>query len=297
MKIKYLLIFLLILEVPEIFPAPGVVKPLNQKDRIVIKESGNDRVYYPIRQNDPSVIIIKGPGKLTVETRVQINKNEEKSVYSILYDIDGSRDVEVNFKDAVISKKINSGNPDYSFSIRKDIVIDLGPGEHSLNFRGKSPKQIIIARYFYTKLREKKLNWVMLSPSPAKEPVDLVTHENVVHYYRFSGKKPLRIKIIGPTVLRVLTRFENHYSMKGEINYRLQLKEDGKVIHTYLLSSSFSDITTYKNNNKLIPGKAREFYIEVPGGSHTYIITPMDQDKNTILARVLFPKKDVKLGE
>lgn len=137
----------------------------------------------------------------------------------------------------------------------------------------------------------------MLSPAPPNEPVDLVTKEEVVHYYRFSQKKPLKIEIIGPTIVRVLTRFENHSDMKGRIDYRLQLKENGSVIHTYLLSSTFSDETTYKHEDKLIPGKATEFYIEVPSGRHIYTVVPMDKDKNNILARVLFPKKDVKLED
>ncbi|HSD63170.1 MAG TPA: hypothetical protein VLB50_05200 [Ignavibacteriaceae bacterium] len=295
MKLKYFLIILFILEAPYIFSAPGIIKPLNQKEKTILKESGKNRVYYPVKQNEPSIILVTGPGKLTVKTRSSVSNNENRTTYTIYYNIDGSRDIEVNFKDIDASKKNNNTN--YTFSTIQDIVIELGPGEHTLNFRAKDAGHNIIARYLYSKLRDKKLNWVMLSPSPANEPVDLVSHENVIHYYRFSEKRPLKIKIIGPTLLRVLTRFENHYSMKGSINYRLQLKEDGKVLHTYLLSSSFSDITTYKNNNKLIPGKAREFYIEVPRGKHTYTITPMDKDKNTILARVLFPKKDVKLGE
>ncbi len=299
MKIKhlYLFIILLIFQTPDLFSAPREIKPVNQNEKIALNESGSKRIYYTVKKNDPSVILIKGPGKLTVRTRAQINKNENRTSYNILYNIDGSGDIEVNFKDVESSKKINSNNPDYTFSSLKDIIIDLGPGEHSLNFKGKNANPVIIARYLYSKVKEKKLNWVMLSPSPANEPVDIVTHENVVHYYRFSEKKPLKIKIIGPSLLRVLTRFENHYNMKGNINYRLQLKEDGKVLHTYLLTSSFSDITTYKSNNSLVPGKAKEFYVEVPQGTHTYTITPMDKDKNTILARVLFPKKDVKLGE
>jgi hypothetical protein len=85
--------------------------------------------------------------------------------------------------------------------------------------------------------------------------------------------------------------------MKGRINYRLQLRENGKIIHTYLLNSVYSDVTTYKNEDDKMPGKAKEFFIEVPGGRHTYTIIPLDKDKNTILARVLFPKKDVKLEE
>ncbi len=71
--------------------------------------------------------------------------------------------------------------------------------------------------------------------------------------------------------------------------------EEGRIINTYQLSSRRSDITIYKSQTELIPGKACEFVIDVPKGRHTYIISPLDKDKNTLLGRFLLPKKDVKL--
>jgi hypothetical protein len=83
--------------------------------------------------------------------------------------------------------------------------------------------------------------------------------------------------------------------MKGRIQYRVQVKENNKVINTYQLSSRRSEVTVYEDDNTLIPGKGCEFVIEVPKGNHTYEILSLDQDKNTVLGRLLIPKKDVKL--
>lgn len=297
MKTSKLLILIVILAFSGFnFSKPKIIKPTNSRSQFVLIESGKKKIFFEIPQKDPSIISVKGPGKLKVTTRAQFLNDINKLSYIVYYNIDGNEYVKANFNDVMGSNKIKfednkNGNP----GLAKDIEIELGPGEHNLNFRRQDDKPLIVARYVFSKIKEKKLKWVMLSPSRPKEPVDLVTHENAVHYYRFSKDKPLKMKINGPSILRVLTRFENHYDMKGTINYRLQLKENGNVIHTYLLNSTFSDVTSYKDNNKLIPGKAKEFYIEVPKGKHTYIITPLDKDKNTILARVLFPKKDVKL--
>jgi len=85
--------------------------------------------------------------------------------------------------------------------------------------------------------------------------------------------------------------------MKGRINYRLQVKEDGDVKNTYLLSSVRSEVTSYKKDGEKIPGKAKEIIINVPRGTHIYEIVPLDKDKNSILGRILFPKNDIKLEE
>ena len=101
--------------------------------------------------------------------------------------------------------------------------------------------------------------------------------------------------MIGPTELRVFTRIENHYQMRGRIHYRIQVKSQEKVVNTYQLSSVRSEVTTYENNKKLIPGKAREFVIDVPDGRHTFEIAPLDKDKGTVLGRMLIPEKSVGL--
>jgi hypothetical protein len=95
----------------------------------------------------------------------------------------------------------------------------------------------------------------------------------------------------------VLTRIENHYQMRGRINYRLQVRENDEVINTYQLSSRRSEVTVYKDDNTLIPGKGCEFVINVPKGRHIYEILSLNQDKNTVLGRLLIPEKDVKLRE
>ena len=43
--------------------------------------------------------------------------------------------------------------------------------------------------------------------------------------------------------------------------------------------------------------KAREIVIDIPAGKHMIEIYPLDEDKNTLLGKLLFPKKDVKLKE
>ena len=274
------------------------IKPLNSKNKILVSESGKKKTYYLLQEKDPSVILVKGPGKLKVNTIARITNKENTTNYTLYYIIDGGKETAVNFNKINASKKIKFiDNKNSIAALKQQIIVELGPGEHTLSFHKANEKPEIIASYIFSKSKIKKLNWVMLSSSPANEPVDLVTHENVIHYYRFSEKNPLKIKIIGPTLLRVLTRFEIPYKMKGRIDYRLQLKENKNVIHTYLLGSTFSDVTTYKSNDSFIPAKAKEFYIEVPSGKHIYTLVPLDKGKNSILARVLFPKKDVKLED
>lgn len=303
MKNPKFLILILVLCLPFSSLVQGsdtkALKPKNAKTKIKTIISGKSKTYYPLQFKEPSIISVRGPGKLKVITRVWFVSDEEQQLdYKLYYRIDGTHENEVEFNNVKRSETVTYKN--YSLGvpgIGKNIILELGLGEHTIELwpGTKTPK--VAARYLFTKTREKKINWVSLSPLYPKEPVDLVSRENVIHYFRFSKSKPLIVKINGPTILRILNRMENHYYMKGRINYRLQVKEDGDVKNTYLLSSVRSEITSYKNDGEKIPGKAKEIVINVPGGTHIYEIVPLDKDKKTILGRILFPKKDMKLEE
>ncbi len=272
------------------------LKPLYPEKKILVSESGHTGAYYLLSKDSPSYLLVKGPGMLKVLTRAIIHQAGSRAGYSVLYRVDGSDIIKKDYNSYISEKAFIKNGISGKPALVKTLEIELGPGEHSLEFTRSSSNPVAV-KYMFKKIKRKRTKWVMLSPLRPNEPVDLVTRENVVHYYRFSKKKPLKLRINGPTVMRILTRFENHFDMKGRINYRVQVNENGKVIHTYLLSSVYSEVTNYKKNGGLVPGKAREFYIEVPPGRHNYTIIPLDKDKNSILARVLFPKKDVKLEE
>ncbi|HKB87780.1 MAG TPA: hypothetical protein VKD08_16500 [Ignavibacteriaceae bacterium] len=287
MKVKKFIIEILLL--PAIFfigtgmSQTKTLRSLHSGGSITFTESGHSVTYYKVSKENPTLLLIKGPGSLQIAIRPLVKGPDINKSSSIFYRVDGGERSKYDYN----AMQGNSGT--------KGLKIELSSGEHSIEITTENDAPAAAAKYLFKGAKEKKLKWILLSPSRPNEPVDLVTHENVVHYYRFSEKKPLKIRINGPSELRVLTRFENHFNMKGRIDYRIQVKEDGKVIQTYLLSSVYSEVTGYKQNAKLVPGKAREFYIRVPSGKHTYTFTPLDKDKNTILARVLFPKKDVKL--
>ena len=272
-------------------------KPTNFQKRVTHIVSEKSRNYYSLSNEKASVISVHGPGILRVISRGRFVPGEKDNIkYEILYSVNGGE--QQNVKENYVSRSKKATYLNGSLGVPgqlKDFEIELGRGYHTIEFKLKGKETPVAIRYIFTPTKAKKQDWIAFSPLQPTEPVDLVTREQIVKYYRFSMEKPLKIEINGPTELRVMTRIENHYQMKGRIQYRLQVKENEKVINTYQLSSRRSEVTVYKSNKELIPGKAREFVINVPKGRHAYGIFPLDKDKSTILGRFLIPEKDVKL--
>ena len=278
----------------------NAVKPTGFQQRVTLLVSGKTSYYYALSAEKASVIHVNGPGKLRVITRGHFLPKQQTSKinYEIQYVINGGKP-----QKAKIAGAIRAESSKYSEGIvgtpaqGKEIEIILGRGSHTIEFLLPAKTVDVDARYLFTPMKDKKTTWVSFAPMPPSEPVEMVADEATVKYYRFSNGKPLKVEVNGPTLLRVMSRVENHFKMKGRIHYRLQVAENNMVLNTYQLSSAISENTFYKEKSSLIPGKACEFVIEVPKGKHVYEITPLDEDKKTVLGRLLLPEKDVNIGK
>ena len=302
MKIKlpkqnYILLFLITVSLmsTNLYPESDLIVPKKIKKKVSLIISGKKRSYYVIPNNgSSSLIMVKGPGNLRILTRAEVNPvSNHGPDYSVFYKIDGGKEIKVRVEN--VQKSYNakfSKNKKNILCISKSIRLDLGRGEHTIEIRTDYKKNLIVGRYLFKRIKPKKVDWIAINPVSAMEPVELITREDITLYYRFSSSHPLEIEIIGPTKLRIFTRFENSYKMKGRINYRLKATCNGKDLNTFLLSSVRSVVTVYSDNKNLLPGKVKEIFIDVPKGKHHYKIIPLDKDKGTILGRVLFPKKD-----
>ncbi len=271
-----------------------IIKPKNYNKKVTVIISGKRRAYYEISQNNYSIVQVRGPGKLKILTRAVLKEDQSKVNYKLIYKLNGLDEKIAEFKNVKKSGKSEFKHSSYGYpGIRKDIELNLERGENNIQLRVINSGLKVVTRIMFEPGKVAKENWIAMSPASPNEVVELVTKEDISFYYRFSKEEPLKIEIIGPTELRILTRFENNYRMKGRINYRIQVAGDNNVINTFLLSSKRSVVTYYKDNPELLPGKAREIYIKVDEGFHTFLVYPLDEDKETVLGKILFPEKDI----
>jgi hypothetical protein len=275
------------------------LKPSNYQERVIIDVAGKNRSYYMLSNDKPSVITTTGPGKLKIISRpVFVRGQKETARYEINYIINGGITAKYLVSNGKPSTKDTfedgpKGIPGQPVTFE----IDLGRGTHTIEFLVGNSKFPVCARYIFIPVRAKHQDWIPFSPLRPSEPVELISRESTVLYYRFSNEKPMKVELNGPTEIRVLTRAENHYRMRGTINYRVQVRENDMVLNTYQLSSLRSEVTAYKDDYKLVPGKACEFVISVPKGRHIYEIKLLENDQSTVLGRLLIPREAVKLGK
>lgn len=272
------------------------VKPVKNKKLAKILIDKKQATYYMLSSSKQTVLSIDGPGELRVLSRALLMENRKS--YTIYYEIDGTESGKITVNNASSdSKAIFIDNPIPELSKLNKAKIKIGTGYHTIKLKLDKSSADVIAKFSFNQKKSKKHKWIEFQPTNKCETVSLIVNESPVSYLRFTKSNPMKITINGPTDLKVLTRNENNYEMRGRINYRISVKEDGKVLNTYLISTERSETAVYKDNDKLVPGKAKDFIIKVPKGKHTYEITPLDNEKSTLLGKILIPQKSANITE
>ncbi|MEM6455016.1 MAG: hypothetical protein AAF772_07970 [Acidobacteriota bacterium] len=263
---------------------------------IPIFVSGQDRSYTRLDVREPALETVRGPGALRIVSRARFRPARADGLrYSLRVRVDGGPWQTVTYADVPRSRTAMFRDGTLGVPGRlMDHRIDLGRGYHNIEILAAAAQPEIYHRVLFEPRRAKRRSWVAVTPDDAAL-VELVVRENLVAYYRNRAQKPFRIEVIGPTELRIFTRLENTPAMRGRIHYRLQVREMGRVINTFQLSSRRSEITTYHADDALVPGRAAEVVIPIAAGRHRLEILPLDPDKSTLLARFMLPREDLSL--
>jgi hypothetical protein len=293
---KTLLIFTLLCIGFSTIPArTKFVKPKNPGNTVKVLVGNKKYTYFPLLSSDSRIVSVEGPGDMTVYLRSVLPKTSKNGAsFTIKYSVDGGQWKSKTFKDLKpsIKARLVKGKTDDLSNLMK-LDLKLGRGYHTVKLMREKGALRTLAKVKFVETKLKKESWIEFSPEDYMEPVNIVVREDITEYYRFSKEKPLKVSIKGPTRLRVFTRVENDESMRGRVNYRVQVLNQKKVVNTYFISSRKSEIAEYETETDLVPGKAREFVIKVPEGRHTYQIIPYDKKNPTLLGRLLFPKSDI----
>ena len=271
--------------------------PESYHERLEVSVKGVKSHYFAVTQENPLEIKLKGPRKVLVHIRNSV---------SAVGDLPGEYRLNVltdarNFDEFAFHSgptrlaTILQGAEDIRLGKLGRFVLEIPEGIHPLKFfPAKSDKdQKFFLKFFLSEITSKNDKNVSMSPDQYDAVIHLIYKEKEQTYYRMTAEKPVQISIVGPTQLKVVTRLEFNHRMKGKYSYQIQIFEDAKLIQTRQYRTYKSDVASYKTVTRLSPGRSRSFLVPVSKGKHVYRLVPVTMQKETVIAKVLIPKKDI----
>ncbi len=134
---------------------------------------------------------------------------------------------------------------------------------------------------------------VSLTPIDAAGSVNLSEGEKLIPYYTVAAGRPVRIRVIGPSVLELSSRLDFDATMRGMRAYRLRLTEQGRTLRVMTFRTTKAIAASYENVRNRIPSKVGVARIPVGSGTHELAVELLTPARGTARVHVRIPAPSI----
>ncbi len=303
----FFLLIILTLEMgnPSLVKAKSLVwdefTPTQYNQKIEGSLKGKKTDLYTCTRDHPIEFELKGPRKILVHVRNMFQSNEEGvKEYRVSVLLDERNFDEYSFRSAPtpMATILEEPNNNRKLGMLRKIILEIPEGVHRLKFFPSGDEtQSLFLKCFASEIFSQGEKHVAMSPESYAEVIGMIYKEKEMTYYRMTLEKPVQLAIVGPTELKIVTRLEFNRRMKGKFSYQIQVFEDNHLVQTRQYRTYKSDVVSYQKVTNVTAGRSRSFLIPVRKGKHVYRFVPVTSQKETVIAKILIPRKDVGVTE
>ncbi|NQT34539.1 hypothetical protein HQ587_05070 [bacterium] len=270
-----------------------LLKPAKGK-KVTLEISGKKRSYWKLDQKNTVLVRITGPGELKIITRMELKDDSNEDIYSFITTIDGKKQPLIARATEYSSSVVNPRSEKHRIGKSRTIIYVVADGEHEYRFSLKkdSKNTVYIRPLASNHVVKEDISYVAYLPRSFPEEARITVKEREYIYYRSNSESAVELEVIGPTRVKCISRLEFNHSMRVNKPYRIQVLEGSKLILTDFFNAKVSGTAEYSQQADMILGKGDTFYIDVPSGTHRYMISTPDTDINVIF-RFYIPERDL----
>lgn len=256
---------------------------------------GRSLTYFPLERGDEILLTVEGPTTLRVLSRIDFGDNTSgEKRYYLRYEREDGKKGKFRRTTTVSPTAVLADNQNVHMGTSRNAYLKVPDGKHTYRFYLGSKASYKLYLRFYKRSADLSSGSenVAFAPANFTRAVTLTVKEEDLTYYRIGEQDSLRLSIIGPTTIRVLSRLEFDPTMITEQKYRIRILENGLEKQIFPLRSKPSEAAEYRELSKMIVGKGSKFFVVVPRGKHEYRFEILD-DGHTALLRFFIPRKDL----
>jgi hypothetical protein len=264
--------------------------PATQKVQVLGKQVS----YYPLEKKESVTVTVQGPTTLRVLTRIEFGKSGGEKRYYLRYEREDGKKAVFRRSSTASSSAVLVSDNKVRLANSRSVFIKVPEGKHTYRFYVGSKASYKLYLRFYERGTEiaSDVKNVAFSPTRFTAAVPVVVKEEEVTYYRLGTQDSIRIALIGPTTIQVLSRLEFDPTMITDQKFRIRVLEDGKEKQVFPLRSKPSEAAEYRGTSAKVLGRGAKFFIEVPKGKHEYRFEIVDNGRSALL-RFFIPRKDL----
>lgn len=253
---------------------------------------GKPRNYFRLTPDQPLVVPGDGPGRLRIYSRAEFAKGANGVVSYTLRVMDGKHELEHEDTETSPSDRVHLAASGAAVGKSRRLTVDVPQGASDLRLEVSGVSSMLVRLQRAAALRN-GVTMVSLTPVDAWRSVLVAEGEKSIPYYSIAVGKPVRVRVVGPTTLEVMTRLDFDASMRGTQPYQVSVTERSKRIRNTQFKTTKATTATYLNLQDRVPSKFDRFSLPVPAGTHEFLIDLVAPAGKTAEVHVRMPEPTV----
>jgi hypothetical protein len=243
-------------------------KPSRAGDGVFLKSDSKRYRYYVLEEGKAIYLDVTGPAKIKLRSRADLGGL--KSGDYDLYVWEGKELIGGRKAETSKSKLILDGANEH-VGLARDIFFKVPRGNHIYSISARSEKiDKFYLRFYQEKKSKKKPVYIPYRPYDYSQEIKLKTQKSEIPYYLVKEDGGARLKVIGPTRIRIYCRANFNTSIEEKSKFALGAYENGKSIEKFTGIAKKSQKVAFSDLPDQIPSTLHKFYLDIPSGEHIY---------------------------
>ena len=255
-----------------------IVKPKKGGKFTLMDSRGKEYKYWIVDKNKEIQFEIQGIANAKIYVRSEMGEKVELTVNVDDYKV---KVFTIEEEKSQIAKAEGFKN----LTRAKVITVIMPKGKHTLSMK---PDKKVIIRISSVK----KKTYITMAPHRHDGGLVLISADEEFAYYQTTPKKAVEYNILGEGTVTLYTRLIYTSEMMGVQKYKLRVQFDEEDPTTYEFETVNSTVSYFRNDGKIIPGKAQKIKLKIPKGKHN--LKMFTEDSNTVALRLMLPMSMIK---
>ena len=229
------------------------------------------RLYFRVTGEAPLTFPLDGPTRLRIVSRLDLPRGSRQVVSYTLKVSEGGRELARENTESSPSSQVRDPDGKREIGKSRRLGVDVPPGRHVLTLTVAGTPSLLVRLHQAAPARGGAAT-VSLTPFEAPRTVTVSEGEKMISYYSALPGRPVRLRVVGPTALDLITRLDFDDTMRGTYRYRLAISEGGRRIREVEFKTTKATTAVFTDLADRVPSKLDRVRIPVAKGTHEIAI-------------------------
>jgi hypothetical protein len=181
--------------------------------------------------------------------------------------MEGSTVMDQNETESSASDQVKLAEGDRPVGKSRRMIVEIPAGKHQITLAVEKAPAVLVRLLQGAPARGEE-PMVTLTPIDAPRSVTVTEGERTIPYYTTFISKPVRLRVVGPTILDLTIRLDFDATMRGGRGYRIVVTEKGRILRQLDFKTTKSTTAAYTNLKNCVPSKTDRARLDLGDGLH-----------------------------